>query len=126
MDFLSLGIAPLVSIKDRQIIEHRSHVGMIGAELFLVNFKRVQIIWLSCLLAAGLAENERDIVQHCPQIRIRQLLQLRPSSDRFLIKTDRFLGLAQVIAQKSKAARGVEKRALIGRFYFFKNGMGFK
>src|SRR5947207_1858385 len=59
MDFLRLGIAPLVSIKDRQVIEHRSHVGMIGAELFLVNFQRVQIIWLSCLLAAGLAANVR-------------------------------------------------------------------
>ena len=98
---------------------------MLRAELFLVNLERVQIIRLGRFLPAGLSKNQRDVVEHCSQIGIRQIVELGPGRDRFLVITDRFFLLAEVVAQKREPAGRAIEQTLIQRFGFFENAVSF-
>src|SRR6266496_4943423 len=126
MYFFRLGVATLVRVKNGQIIEHGSYVRMVRAELLLINLQGVQIIRLRCLLASRFSENEGNIVQHRAEVRVRQIFQLGAGRNRFLVKTDRFFGLAQVIAQKGKSPRGAKKSTLVERFCFIEDRMRFE
>ena len=44
MRFLSLGVTLLVRVKNSEVIQNRSDIGVLRPELFFVNLKRVQII----------------------------------------------------------------------------------
>ena len=82
---------------------------MVGPELLLINVERVQIIGLGRFLPAGLAIDQRDVVQHRPEIGIREVRQLRSSLDRLLVMGDRCISFAEIITKKSQAAVPNEK-----------------
>src|SRR6266705_1518140 len=123
MSLLGLGVTLLVGVKDCQIIQNRSDVGVLGSELLFVNLKRVQVVRLGRFLSARSSENQRDVVEHRSQIRVKQVVELRTGSDRLLIVADRFFLLAKVIAQKSQSTRRSVKQALVGRLGFLENAV---
>jgi len=47
-----LGVTLLIGVKDREVVQNRGDVGVLGSELLFVNLKRVQVIRLGRFLAA--------------------------------------------------------------------------
>ncbi len=76
MGLLGLGVAPLVGVKDSEIIQDGGDVGVLGAELFLVEMQRVQVIGLGGFLPTGLAVEQGDVVEHGAEIRVGQIVEL--------------------------------------------------
>ena len=124
MNLLGFGVATLVGIKHGEIVQDRGDVGMVRAELFLVNLERVQIVRLGGLLPSGLPKNERDIVQDRTEVGIREIVYLATNGDRAFIKPDGFFRLAELIAQKRQPPRGTKQRPLVRQLRFFPNGIG--
>src|SRR5437016_10677751 len=102
MRLFSLGVAFFVCVKDGEVIKNRRDISVLWTKLLFVNLERVQVVRLGRLLPARFSEDKRDVVEHRPQIGVREIFQMRPSRDRFLIVTDRFFLLTEVIAEKSK------------------------
>ena len=71
MNLLRLGKTPLVCIKDAEIIQDRSDIGMFRAKLAFVNLKSTEVVWFSGGAAAGFAAHKSNIVQQGAEIRKR-------------------------------------------------------
>src|SRR2546430_14841178 len=89
MSLLGLSLTLFVRVKDREVIQNRSNIGVLRSELLFVNLKRVQIVRLGRFLPARSSENQRDVIEHRSQIRIRQIVELGAGKDCFLVITDR-------------------------------------
>src|ERR1700720_1733886 len=99
---------------------------MLRTQLLFVNLKCVQIIGLRRFLASRFPKDERNVIQHRAQIRIREIVQLRAGCDGFFVVANGFLRLPKIVAQKCEATRQAVKRALIGRSSFLQNGVRFE
>ena len=60
--FFRFGKAPLVGVENREVVQHRSDVGVIRPQLFFINFERVKVVRLRRFLPAGFSVNEREVV----------------------------------------------------------------
>src|SRR5438132_11421345 len=61
----------LVCIKDAEIIQYGSDIGIFRPELAFVNLKSTELVWFSGGAAAGLAAYKSNIVQQRAEIRTR-------------------------------------------------------
>ena len=121
MYLLRLVKSAFVGIKDREIVQHRSNIGMVRSELLFINLQSAQIIGFGGLLPARLTENERDVVKHGPDVGIGDVLNLASSSYCFLVKVDRFIGLTKTIEEEGQSSRRAVDGALIWRGSLFKD-----
>ena len=71
MNLLRLRKTLLVCIKDAEIIQYGSDIGMFRPELAFVNLKSTEVVWFSGGAAAGFAAHKSNIVQQRAEIRKR-------------------------------------------------------
>src|SRR5437667_9094260 len=112
----------LVRVKNAEIIHNGSDIGMFFAEMFFINFKRVQVVGLGRFLAAGFSIDESDVIEERAEVGIEDVFHLGPSLNRFLIVDDCFLLLTEYVAEVGKTTSGTINRAKIRRLGLLKNG----
>src|SRR4051812_19642316 len=124
MRFLGFGETALVRVKDREIIQDRSDVGMLRAELFFINIERVQVIGLGRFLPPSLPINESDVVEDGAEIRIGNIRQPGAGFESRLVISQRSFGFTKVVANEAETPGGSKEGAIVDRLGFFQKRMG--
>src|SRR5450432_1486925 len=125
MCFLRFGKAALVCVKNGEVIQDRSNIRMIRAKLLFINLQSVKIIRLRGFLPPGPSIDQGDVVQHRPEIGIREILQFGASLKGNLVVPDGGIGFAKIVAEKSKPAGRTKKCAAVDRLGFFQKAVYF-
>src|ERR1700730_449055 len=125
MCFLRFGKAAFVCVKNSEVIQDRSDIRVIRAKLLFINFQSVKIIRLRCFLPPGSSIDQGHLVQHRPEVGVRNALQFGANLEGSLVVPDGGIGFAEIVAEKSKTAGGTKKGAVVDRFRFFQEAVYF-
>src|ERR1039457_4117989 len=88
MCFFRFGKAALVRVKNGEVIQDRSDIRVIRAKLLFINLQSVKIVRLRCFLPPSLSIDQGDVVQHRPEVGIREVRQFGTSLEGNLIVPD--------------------------------------